>query len=274
LYKRNEKNNFSASFRAKYQIIFKKCRYRNNLSKNNITFAVQKKHKKLHKNMELKKSPKASLEDKKMLFVMMGLVMVLSLLYIGFEWTESEVKVYDSFDTSMLAEEEIEIVQTQQELPPPPPPPVPDVVEVINIVEDDVIVESVEINTEDDKNKEVVIQAPVAAPIEEEDNVVFQVVETMPSFPGGDAALFKFLGDNVKYPVIAQENGIQGRVICQFVVNKDGSIVDVEVVRPVDPSLDKEAIRVIKSMPKWSPGKQRGKSVRVKYTLPVNFKLQ
>jgi len=224
--------------------------------------------------MELKKSPKASLEDKKMLFVMMGLVMVLSLLYIGFEWTESEVKVYDSFDTSMLAEEEIEIVQTQQELPPPPPPPVPDVVEVINIVEDDVIVESVEINTEDDKNKEVVIQAPVAAPIEEEDNVVFQVVETMPSFPGGDAALFKFLGDNVKYPVIAQENGIQGRVICQFVVNKDGSIVDVEVVRPVDPSLDKEAIRVIKSMPKWSPGKQRGKSVRVKYTLPVNFKLQ
>lgn len=224
--------------------------------------------------MELKKSPKASLEDKKTLFVMMGLVMVLSLLYIGFEWTESEVKVYDSFDTSVLAEEEIEIAQTQQELPPPPPPPVPDVVEVINIVEDDVIVESVEINTEDDKNKEVVIQAPVAAPIEEEDNVVFQVVETMPSFPGGDASLFKFLGENVKYPVIAQENGIQGRVICQFVVNKDGSIVDVEVVRPVDPSLDKEAIRVIKSMPKWSPGKQRGKSVRVKYTLPVNFKLQ
>jgi protein TonB len=224
--------------------------------------------------MELKKSPKASLEDKKMLFVMMGLVMVLSLLYIGFEWTESEVKIYDSFDTEMLAEEEIEIQQTQQELPPPPPPPVPDVVEVINIVEDDVIVESVDINTEDDKNKEVVIAAPVAAPVEEEDNVVFQVVETMPSFPGGDQALFKFLGDNVKYPVIAQENGIQGRVICQFVVNKDGSIVDVEVVRPVDPSLDKEAIRVIKSMPNWSPGKQRGKSVRVKYTLPVNFKLQ
>ena len=96
----------------------------------------------------------------------------------------------------------------------------------------------------------------------------------MPSFPGGDAALFKFLGENVKYPVIAQENGVQGRVICQFVVNRDGSIVDVEVVRSVDASLDKEAIRVIKSMPKWSPGQQRGKPVRVKYTLPVNFKLQ
>lgn len=225
--------------------------------------------------MEIKKSPKASLEDKKLLFTLMGLVMVLSMLYIGFEWTESEVKVYDVVDTGMQAEEEIEIMQTQQEVTPPPPPPAPDVVEVINIVEDDVIVESVDIQTEDNKNAEVVIAAPVAvAQVEEEDNVIFQVVETQPSFPGGDQALFKFLGENVKYPVIAQENGIQGRVICQFVVNKDGSIVDVEVVRPVDPSLDKEAIRVIKSMPKWSPGKQRGKSVRVKYTLPVNFKLQ
>ena len=101
------------------------------------------------------------------------------------------------------------------------------------------------------------------------------VVETMPEFPGGQAELFKYLSENVKYPVIAQENGIQGRVICQFVVNKDGSIVDVEVVRSGgDASLDKEAVRVIKSMPKWKPGKQRGKAVRVKYTVPVNFKLQ
>ena len=139
------------------------------------------------------------------------------------------------------------------------------------------VTESVEINTEDDKDKTVTINAPVTSTgpiVEEEDNVVFQVVEKMPSFPGGDAALFKYLSDNVKYPVIAQENGVQGRVICQFVVNRDGSIVDVEVVRSVDPSLDKEAIRVIKSMPKWSPGQQRGKPVRVKYTLPVNFRLQ
>lgn len=226
--------------------------------------------------MDVKKSPKASLEDKKMLFVMMGLVMVLSLLYIGFEWTDKEITVYAATDTSLLAEEEIEVVQTAQELPPPPPPPAPEIVEILNVVEDNVEVASVEINTEDDKNKVVAISAPVtSAPIEEEeDNVVFQVVEKMPSFPGGDAALFKFLGDNVKYPVIAQENGVQGRVICQFVVNRDGSIVDVEVVRSVDASLDKEAIRVIKSMPKWSPGQQRGKPVRVKYTLPVNFKLQ
>ena len=226
--------------------------------------------------MDVKKSPKASLEDKKMLFVMMGLVMVLSLLYIGFEWTDREVTVYAATDTSLLAEEEIEVVQTAQELPPPPPPPAPEIVEILNVVEDNVEVASVEINTEDNKDKVVAISAPVtSAPIEEEeDNVIFQVVEKMPSFPGGDAALFKFLGDNVKYPVIAQENGVQGRVICQFVVNRDGSIVDVEVVRSVDASLDKEAIRVIKSMPKWSPGQQRGKPVRVKYTLPVNFKLQ
>lgn len=226
--------------------------------------------------MDVKKSPKASLEDKKMLFVMMGLVMVLSLLYIGFEWTDKEITVYAATDTSLLAEEEIEVVQTAQELPPPPPPPAPEIVEILNVVEDNVEVASVEINTEDDKNKVVAISAPVtSAPIEEEeDNVIFQVVEKMPSFPGGDAALFKFLNENVKYPVIAQENGVQGRVICQFVVNRDGSIVDVEVVRSVDASLDKEAIRVIKSMPKWSPGQQRGKPVRVKYTLPVNFKLQ
>ena len=226
--------------------------------------------------MDVKKSPKASLEDKKMLFVMMGLVMVLSLLYIGFEWTDKEITVYAATDTSLLAEEEIEVVQTAQELPPPPPPPAPEIVEILNVVEDNVEVASVEINTEDNKDKVVAISAPVtSAPIEEEeDNVIFQVVEKMPSFPGGDAALFKFLGENVKYPVIAQENGVQGRVICQFVVNRDGSIVDVEVVRSVDASLDKEAIRVIKSMPKWSPGQQRGKPVRVKYTLPVNFKLQ
>ena len=110
---------------------------------------------------------------------------------------------------------------------------------------------------------------------EEDDDAVYVVVETMPEFPGGQQALFKYLSENVKYPVIAQENGIQGRVICQFVVNKDGSIVEVEVVRSGgDPSLDKEAVRVIKSMPKWKPGQQRGKPVRVKYTVPVNFKLQ
>lgn len=225
--------------------------------------------------MQIKKSQQASLEDKKIVYVLMGFIFVLSLCYIALEWTEKEVTKYEVVDEDFLIEEEVEIQQTTQETPPPPPPPAVQEVEVLNVVEDDVETESIEINTEDDK-EEVVIAAPVEAPEEEEEEeVVFVVVESMPEFPGGQQALFKYLGDNVKYPVIAQENGIQGRVICQFVVNKDGSIVDIEVVRSGgDPSLDKEAVRVIKSMPKWKPGKQRGKPVRVKFTLPVNFKLQ
>ena len=225
--------------------------------------------------MQIKKSQHASLEDKKIIYVLMGFVFVLSLCYVALEWTEQDVTKYEVMDDEFLFEEEVEIQQTTQETPPPPPPPAVQEVEVLNVVEDNVETESIEINTEDDK-EEVVIAAPVEAPEEEEEEeVIFVVVETMPEFPGGQQALFKYLSENVKYPVIAQENGIQGRVICQFVVNKDGSIVDVEVVRSGgDPSLDKEAVRVIKSMPKWKPGKQRGKAVRVKYTVPVNFKLQ
>ena len=226
--------------------------------------------------MQVKKSEKASLEKDKLIYVLMGLVIVLSLCYVALEWTEKEVTKYEVTDTDLFFEEEIEIQQTSQETPPPPPPPAVQEVEVLNVVEDNVETESIEVNTEDDKEVEVVIAAPVEAPEEvEEEEVVFVVVESMPEFPGGQQALFRFLSENVKYPVIAQENGIQGRVICQFVVNKDGSIVDVEVARSGgDPSLDKEAVRVIKSMPKWKPGKQRGKPVRVKYTVPVNFKLQ
>ena len=226
--------------------------------------------------MDVKKSPKASLEDKKSIYLLMGFVAVLSLLYIGFEWTKHEVTIYEDTSTEVIEEEEIEIIQTPEVLPPPPPPDVPEVIEILNVVEDDVETAEIEIDTEDEDDKAVVIQAPVTSgPTQEEDTeVVFVVVESMPSFPGGDAALFKYLNDNIKYPVIAQESGIQGRVICQFVVNRDGSIVDIEVVRSVDKSLDAEAIRVIKNMPRWTPGKQRGKTVRVKYTLPVNFRLQ
>ena len=202
--------------------------------------------------MQVKKSEKASLEKDKLVYTLMGLVFVLSLVYVALEWTEHEVTKYtpptDVFD---LIEDDMDIQQTSQETPPPPPPPAVQEVEVLNVVEDNVETESIEVNTEETE-QEVVIAAPVEAPV-----------------------LFKYLSENVKYPVIAQENGIQGRVICQFVVNRDGSIVDVEVVRSGgDPSLDKEAVRVIKSMPKWKPGQQRGKPVRVKYTVPVNFKLQ
>ena len=222
--------------------------------------------------MQLKKNPQASLEDKKLTYVLIGLVFVLSICYVAFEWTEKEVTKYEVVDTEFLFEDEIDIQQTTQETPPPPPPPAVQEVEVLNVVEDDVEVEEIQIQTEDDKDVEVVIAPPVE---EEEEEVIFVVVESMPEFPGGAQAMMKYVAENIKYPVIAQENGIQGRVICQFVVEKDGKVSDIQVVRSSgEASLDKEAVRVINSMPKWKPGKQRGKPVRVKYTLPVNFRLQ
>ena len=120
------------------------------------------------------------------------------------------------------------------------------------------------------KAKEVVVDEKP----KEEETKVFDVVEQMPQFPGGPNALFEYLSKNIKYPVVAEENGIQGRVIVTFVVERDGSITDVKVAKSVDPSLDKEAMRVVKSMPHWIPGKQNGSAVRVKYTVPVTFKLQ
>ena len=122
------------------------------------------------------------------------------------------------------------------------------------------------------KAKEVIATEPVKP--KEEENKVFDVVEQMPSYPGGNGALMQYLSSHIKYPVIAEENGIQGRVICTFIVERDGSITDVRIAKSVDPSLDKEAMRVVSSMPKWIPGKQNGSAVRVKYTLPVTFRLQ
>ena len=238
--------------------------------------------------MQIKKSEKASLEGDKLIYALMGFVFVLSLCYVALEWTDQVTK-YEQADQEFLVEEEIDIQQTTQEMtPPPPPPPAPEVaqeVEVLNVVEDDVKTESIEFSAEDnntvveivevkeDVKEEVKVEEDTREEVEE--NVVFKVVETMPSFPGGDAALMKFISDNVRYPAIAQENGIQGRAICQFTVEKDGSISDIQIVRSAgDETLDKEAKRVIKSMPKWSPGKQRGKAVRVSYTIPINFRLQ
>ena len=122
------------------------------------------------------------------------------------------------------------------------------------------------------KAKEVITQPEPPKHVEE--NKVFDVVEQMPSFAGGPQALLQYLNSNVKYPVVAQENGVQGRVVISFVVEKDGSVTDVQVAKSVDPSLDKEAQRVVKSMPHWIPGKQNGSAVRVKYVVPVSFKLQ
>ena len=145
------------------------------------------------------------------------------------------------------------------------------------MIMEEVETDTIEINTEAEQDVEVASAPLVTVPVEEEEEeeIVFIVVETMPEFPGGIQAMMTFISENIKYPLVALENGIQGRVICQFVVEKDGMVTDIQVVRSSgDASLDKEAVRVINSMPKWKPGKQRGKPVRVKYTIPVAFRLQ
>jgi protein TonB len=225
--------------------------------------------------MQIKKSLKASLEDKKFTYVLMGLVLVLSICYVAFEWTEKEVTKYEVTDTDFLIEEEIDIQQTSQETPPPPPPPAVQEVEVLNVVEDDVKTESIEINTEDDKEVEVVIAPPVEAPVEEEEEEeIFMVVESMPEFPGGPAECMKFLAQNIRYPKKARENGIQGRVVVQFVVDKDGSIDDIKIVNSVSWELNDEAKRVIKKMPKFKPGTIGGEPARMQSFLPVMFRLK
>ena len=224
--------------------------------------------------MEVKKSPKADLERGKTLGILMGMVVGLAVLFVGFEWGTRDIEIVKSEGVAdIIAEEEIEITRPEDTPPPPPPPPAPAAVEQLNIVDDDVELDQVDIISSEDDQSSAQVEAYVApAVVEEEEESaqqIFTVVETMPEFPGGQGALLQFLAKSIKYPVIAQENGT-----CSFVVNKDGSIVDAEVIRGVDPSLDKEAIRVINTMPKWSPGKQRGKPVRVKYTVPVTFRLQ
>ena len=227
--------------------------------------------------MEVKKSPKADLEGKKSTWLLIGYVFILALMFVAFEWTDRDKQVTtDTGITDVVFEEEIIPITEQEQKQAPPPPEAPKVEEVLQIAENDADVEESTIQSNEDKGEAVEIKyVPEVVEEEEvEEQQIFQVVEEMPEFPGGMAECLKFLAKNIKYPTIAQENGVQGRVIVQFVVNQDGSIVDPVVVRSVDPYLDKEALRVIQMMPKWKPGKQRGKAVRVKYTVPVTFKLQ
>ncbi|MDR2928830.1 MAG: energy transducer TonB [Cytophagaceae bacterium] len=228
--------------------------------------------------MEVKKSPKADLENKKTVFMQIGLVVVLSIILVAFEWTSTDVKIDMSLlDAAVEVEEEIIPITRQEELkPPPPPPPAP--TDILNIVDDDVeLEEDLEIfDTEMDMTREFDMNITDMGNEEEDrqDTEVFVIVEEMPEFPGGDEALTRYLASSMKYPVIAQENGIQGRVYVQFVINQNGEVTNAVVVRGVDSSLDREALRVVQAMPKWKPGKQRNRPVRVSYTVPINFVLQ
>ena len=228
--------------------------------------------------METKKTPKANLESKRPTWLLVGYVTVLAFMFVAFEWTR-DIRV----DTSgrineNVFEQDMEIPLTRQpELTPSPPPQVTPIHDVLTIIDDDATAEETNFASLEETGEDVVIKH-IPVTVDEEvvvEDDIFVVVEENPQFPnGGTAGLLQYLGKNIKYPTIPQENGTQGRVTVQFVVNKDGSIVDVKVIRGVDPYLDKEAVRVISTMPKWIPGKQRGVPVRCKFTVPVTFKLQ
>ena len=231
--------------------------------------------------MEIKKSPKANLENKKFLFMEIGLVVALLMVLGAFEWSTTEGTDLASLgdETAVVVEEEQVPITQEEQLPPPEVPKEPVMSDIIDIVDDDIKVEdNFLLSTEDDASLGVEIRDYVVEQAEEEEveeEVPFAIVEQKPTFQGGDANTFtKWVFSKIVYPEIAKENGVQGRVTLQFTIETDGSVKNVKVLRGVDSSLDKEAVRVVSSSPKWSPGMQRNKPVRVKYTFPVVFQLR
>ncbi|MGQ8337347.1 energy transducer TonB [Sunxiuqinia sp. A32] len=230
--------------------------------------------------METKKSPNVDLDRFHHVFLEIGFVLSLGICFLAFE-LKTEVKSTELKGELVVQEIENEMIPItrQEQVKPPEPPPPPKVVEVLNIVSDDVEIEDeLEIiDTEADEDTKIDIN-PVVSTIEEEEeeeeSQVFYIVEEMPEFPGGELALRKFIANSIQYPVVAQENGIEGKVYVRFVVNADGRVSNAEVIRSVDPALDKEAIRVVSNLPIWKPGKQRGKPVRVAFSVPISFVLQ
>ena len=224
--------------------------------------------------MESRKTAKGDLESRKAIFFEIGLVFALLLIYIALN-----AKSYQKRSVTMLQQranhttEEI-VPITEQKVKPPPPPP-PKQVTQIKIVSNDVkINDNVDIDVNANMNTTVAKYTP---PVEDEDvqqQQIFVVVEHMPEFPGGMGALMKFLATHINYPALAKESGIQGRVFINFVVEPNGAIDHVKVLRGIGGGCDQEAVRVVKSMPKWIPGKQRGKPVRVSFNLPVKFTLE
>ena len=227
--------------------------------------------------MEIKKSPKADLESKKLTFTLIGLVVSLFIIWRVFEYKSYDKQSFDDLQRTVEVIEEEMVEITKQEQPKPQPPaPKPQVTQ-IQIVEDDVEVEDeIDINAEVDQD-EVIEEYEFVPEIEEEEIVeaeIFKVVEEMPEFPGGAAKMMEFIQKNIKYPMMARESDIQGRVFVNFVVEPDGTITNVTVMRGIGGGCDEEALRVVQSMPNWKPGKQRGSAVRCSFTVPIIFKLQ
>ena len=232
--------------------------------------------------MELKKSPKADMGNNKLLFVEIGLIVALSVSLIAFNYEtdiEAKEKPAQKTDNSF---EEFELPSTNFDPPPPPQQTIELQVafsDVLDIVDDEEVVEDAFYIPDDDEMGDFSTYVPqeeeIVEEVVEEEAIPFQLVEEKPSFQGGDANQFsKWVNQRLVYPEIAKENGVQGRVTLQFTVEKDGSITKVKVLRGVDPSLDKEAVRVVSMSPKWKPGKQRDRAVPVTYTFPVIFQLR
>lgn len=228
--------------------------------------------------MERKKSKKADLESKKGLFLELGFVVALGLVLLAFEWTTrpEKTKGFETQDKSDVVQESVPVTRQKKKEPPPPPPPKS--TEQINIVENDVQIEDELVLEESEADQDTEVDVDAFAQEEEEEEEekqIFVVVEDMPTFKGGGVGKFRsYVQQNIEYPTVAAENGIEGTVFVKFVVDTDGGISNVQVMRGVDPALNKEAMRVIRNAPKWEPGEQRGQPVRVQFTIPIVFKLQ
>ena len=230
--------------------------------------------------MEIKKTEKASMENKRFLFTEIGMVIALLIVWGAFSSTSREKKVA-TLEADQTVVEVEDMVPITEETPPPPEaaPKIPILSDQIDIVDDNIKVDDSMFQNIEDSNEgfeimDYIESAPEEETIEEE-AIPFQLVEEKPSFNGGDANEFsKWVNSRLVYPEIAKENGVQGRVTLQFTVNADGTVSNVKVLRGVDSSLDKEAVRVVSSSPKWKPGKQRDRAVKVTYTFPVIFQLR
>jgi protein TonB len=228
--------------------------------------------------MELKKSKSADLEKRKGMFIEIGLVIALAIVLVAFEWTKGEGRGDDESVVSEIEfEDEMMQITRREEPKPEPKPETPKVAEVLDIVDDDVEIEDdFDFDMEATQDTEYDFTSMLDDDEEIDEEEVFYIVEDMPTFNGGKPAteFRKYIAQNLQYPEIAAENGVSGRVIVQFAVDKTGKVVDAKIVRSVDSALDREAVRVVMSSPKWTPGKQRGKAVKVLFTFPINFVLQ
>ncbi len=225
--------------------------------------------------MEAKKSPKADLENKRILFLEIGMIITLAVVLLAFEWRKYDVTVVEMGAREAVEQVEEIIINTKQEVKPPPPKP-PPTTTVLNIVEDDVEIENeLIIDVEADEEMEIEEYVPIEVEEEEvEEEEIFLVVEQQPEFPGGEKARLTYLSNNINYPQMARESNIQGTVYVSFVVEPNGSISNVAIMRPIGGGCDEEAMRVVQEMPSWIPGKQRGRAVRVRFTMPIKFTLQ